>query len=128
MFVQRAYSRQRRVSTYMTFLSLLFYSFSVSFLFFSPYCPLFHIGDCLRVTLRALLAVARFKFSLAYGKNIPRSHRSRVGRPFVASPLALTPFSLPPPPSLYFSIFLVFRDIGTRTRRDFVRRGCHFPH
>lgn len=59
-------SGSARVLTCMTFLSL--YIPSLSFLFFFYYPSLFHIEDCLCVTSRLLLAVARFKFSLAYVK------------------------------------------------------------
>lgn len=59
----------------------------VSLLFFF-YCPSqFHIEDCLCVTSRSLLAVARFKFSLAYVKIY--LDRVALGRPFVAFSLFL---------------------------------------
>jgi len=64
----------------MTFLSLHIPSLSFIYFFFFYYPSLFHIGDCLRVTSRSLLAVARFKFSLAYAKI----YLDRVARPFVA--------------------------------------------
>lgn len=49
-------------------------------------------------------------------KNIPRSRRSRVSRPFVAFFLSLLLYlSLLLSLSLYLSIFLLFRDIGTHS-------------
>jgi len=77
MFAQKVYSRRAVASRFDIYDISLFTHFIpfVYYYFFFYYPSLFHIGDCLRVTSRSLLAVARFKFSRVC-KNIPRSRRS----------------------------------------------------
>lgn len=83
----------------MTFLSLSFFLFFlclVSFFFLLPAIPHRGLSSC---NVACASCCRKIQILSRIRKNIPRSHRSRVGRPFVASPLSLTPFS--PPPSLY---------------------------